>query len=215
MAIAASFSFGSAAGASTLFTMTVNGTVKGVFDADNEFGGGDLTDLSFNAVFNAQLPSCSGCIESSRGGRRIATATLTIHGQSVSFNPAGFKTGDSSFHVGQEDPITGNWNDVEGNVEEKAGRSLGCVVANDDPSSPIVNSDLVTPVTYHAQPSDIAFCALSLDVGDWGILSIQTIDVSARESAAVPEPASWTVMIAGLGAVGAALRCRRSRARLA
>ena len=47
----------------------------------------------------------------------------------------------------------------------------------------------------------------------WSIRGVQTIGVAAAAVAAVPEPASWAMMIAGFGIVGGAMRKTNRRRR--
>ena len=53
----------------------------------------------------------------------------------------------------------------------------------------------------------------SLDGGNISaVLDTVTLDVTSGAGTAVPEPATWTMMIAGFGLVGGALRRRRAPA---
>ena len=73
---------------------------------------------------------------------------------------------------------------------------------------PISSSDFLGAVTSDAHRLSIDFSGFSPGVGHTLV-----IDVSAIS--AVPEPASWSLMIAGFGAAGAMLRRRRAGRALA
>ena len=56
------------------------------------------------------------------------------------------------------------------------------------------------------------FSYLDTDVTSYGGPSTNTLNFRIRDAGAVPEPASWALMLAGFGAVGGAMRSRRKAA---
>lgn len=76
-----------------------------------------------------------------------------------------------------------------------------------------------SPFTYELQPGDYQDARFSIarDGGDFGLLEQQIVVVAEltrvsvvdTSAVAVPEPATWALMIGGFGAVGATLRRRK------
>lgn len=72
-----------------------------------------------------------------------------------------------------------------------------------------IGPTLPTNVTLAATPANYARVRfVRADVGETGVLF--SIDSLSRSGAAVPEPASWVMMIVGFGVAGIALRRRRT-----
>jgi hypothetical protein len=70
------------------------------------------------------------------------------------------------------------------------------------------------PLTFDSITADVFVdkIAGSTDPGRFGTLSRGDIDVEARSFGAVPEPASWALMLVGFGGLGGVLRAIRSKA---
>ena len=56
---------------------------------------------------------------------------------------------------------------------------------------------------------DDYFTKVSYDVTDADFVDIQQLRIGGFDASAVPEPATWGMMIFGLGAVGASMRRRK------
>ena len=100
--------------------------------------------------------------------------------------------------------------------------SAGTVVAGTSQSTttsgglgfqPVLGGPL-GPLTFDTLTADIFVdkIAGSTAAGTFGTLSQGDVDVEARNFGAVPEPASWALMLVGFGGLGSVLRSIRRRA---
>jgi hypothetical protein len=72
----------------------------------------------------------------------------------------------------------------------------------------------VGPLTFDTVTSDFFVTTIdgSSDPGTFGVLDRGSLAAESRNPSAVPEPAAWTLMLAGFGGLGAMLRRRRALA---
>ena len=93
-------------------------------------------------------------------------------------------------------------------------RRLDNEIENFDPLRPILDASLTTPVTYAVNPGDITYGLFSVPkVGPGCSLMTPFLISSSVTVAAVPEPASWTMMLVGVGAIGGLVRKSRGQGR--
>jgi hypothetical protein len=112
----------------------------------------------------------------------------------------------SSFSFDFDTPITefgGEW--ISGNI----GR-IFLTIDGQQITSPSLSS---TNGYFYGIKSDTPFSRVEIRVGS-SYLEFDNVTYSAGATGAVPEPASWAMMIIGFGATGAALRRRRLTVRL-
>lgn len=76
--------------------------------------------------------------------------------------------------------------------------------------STINTVSLISPIAFMGSPNNAIIYAPDGNSSYYG--SIQSFGVS-QGAASVPEPATWTMMIVGFGAVGSAMRRQRARVR--
>lgn len=210
-AVLMSMGFSVGARAAVFFTATFKGTVGSVLDINNAFGGGDLDGSAFTATVSATIPNwmfCGCSTEIFDGGAppwKPIDATLTINGFTQNFT----STFLGLFALANDDPFDGNL--VGGLVVAGPETWIDIAVQNFDPSSPILDSNFLTPATYHVLPTDDALGFFSLDADVYGDLFVETVDVTSVTTGALPEPGTWAMMIVGFGVMGAGIRMRRGR----
>lgn len=207
-----------AAQAATI-TLTFNGTVSGGIDDLGVFGaaGADLTGSAFQATFQFGDPSSSIGKHVASGGATLGLpdpglgGSITIGGVTLTL-PAftdleTFQGSDVSF-VGSQTVGIGI-----ADVEEFG--PAGSVVFNLREFAPsLVGSTLTisgtdTPNTLAAQGS------LFLDGMSQNLafsIASGTVSPITGVANAIPEPSTWTLIVAGFGGAGAMLRRRRAAA---
>ena len=218
-AVIGTLAMGATAAQAASKEMTFRGEMVSLFDPTGLFGPtgfGDLADHSFTATFTYDLPSPG---EVTLGGVHI------VVGGAQTFKPA-FVSGRLTF-AGVTHVFA---NDLFGSVGIGGG-SAGAVVRGGVDGGGI--EDLTLNANFDVLPladlgADFDGAVTPIDTGSgfraWnaaagdqalGVLFINHVTVSdaAAAPAAVPEPASWALMIAGFGLAGAALR-RRGRVSL-
>lgn len=129
---------------------------------------------------------------------------ITIGGHSFSYD-ADMLGGTSRFNPG---------NGVNAWSEELAEYSIGHFLQMDvgSASNFYGSVDPLHPFSYTLQAADYDNDFTAGDL-EWGSASIGLRDrmVSETVSGAVPEPASWAMMVGGFGLAGAAMRRRKAR----
>jgi hypothetical protein len=166
---------------------------------------------------SACLPASASCSSGTNtlsgppGTIPIVSETLTINGKSFSF-------GGTTFPINSAELVgINNGSSFPSNVfaEVEANSDLNSLrndLAINDGALP---SSLITPFTYTVQSGDGANSTDSffqadttggLDRFEFGITSVTLADVSAT-----PLPASWTMMLLGLAALGFAARRRMKK----
>lgn len=195
----------------TIYVAKFTGMVLSGVDRDEVFGGGDLAGHEFSATFTANFTPATIVTNTGTaiavGGMPSSTpisTTLTINGQTWSFAGGAFL---GLFGLSYQDPVYGNGVSVQSVASPYSGLDLE--VENFDPLRPILNGNFVTPTTYHVDPSDTVYGFFALDQQEFGYLAPATIEVRA-----VPEPATWGMMVVGLGLAGATMRRRGAIANL-
>jgi hypothetical protein len=191
----------------TTYWAKFTGIVLSGVDRFEVFGGGNLAGHEFTATFTANFTPATIVTNTGNaiaiGGMPssapIAT-TLTIKGQTLSFVGGAFL---GLFGLAYQDPLYGNGVSVQSVASPYNGLDLE--VENFDPLRPLLNGNFVTPVIYHVDPSDTVYGFFSLNQQEFGYLAPATIEV--RE---VPEPASWAMVIMGMGLAGTMLRRRHA-----
>jgi len=207
LTVVAAFATASVAGSAsaTTYMAKFTGVVLSGIDEDQMFGGGNLAGREFTATFTANFTPATIVTNTGNaiavGGMPSSTpisTTLTIKGKTWSFVGGAFL---GLFGLSYQDPAYGNGVSVQSVASPFTGLDLE--VENFDPLRPILNGNFVTPVTYHVDPSDTVYGFFALDRTEFGYLAPVTIDVRA-----VPEPATWGMMVMGLGLAGATIRRR-------
>jgi hypothetical protein len=189
----------------SIYVATFHGTVLSGFDSYNLFGGGDLTGDSFTAKFWASFTPTTLVTNTGTaiavGGTPSSTpifSTLEIKGYTQSFTASFI----GLFGLAYNDPAFGNGVALQAVAAPFNG--LAVEVENFNPLTPILNGSLITPVTYHVQPSDTTYGFFAINAVEFGFLAPETIDVEL-----LPEPSSLALMSLGLGLTGLAMRWRR------
>jgi PEP-CTERM motif. len=214
-------SIASSAPAAT-FLITYTGTISSGYDTTGKFGppATDLTGVPYRAVYTLTDPKPGatsvrfgpdefGTEESSTFGYGKAnplTGVLTINGVSHSFD---FEGSAYQFHAIQPGSFvylasvshfTTNFPE-EGHVADYLINTIFSPV-----NSFLSSGDYTHPLNYKIKPGDFVygFFQVYREGGDFaqGDLAPSSVTISK----AVPEPMSWTMMIAGFGLVGAKMR---------
>ena len=217
-AIATTLAFAQPAAAAVV-TYTWTGYVAEGVDQIGLFGGGNLTGLDFTAVFSrddALADDLSlGAVNSYVRGGQAVSAKLTIGG--VTIDVGGVNGEQSQFDNGAFEGFSHHAASVLGGVSFTA-RSLG------DPTDYLAGPDYHTLAGLTADDTPgfywegrFDFGAADPDDPNQGLFTngrFVPYGVAVGSTGAVPEPATWAMMILGFGGVGATLR-RGCRAALA
>ena len=219
--------------AAAVYVTTWTGTLVNGYDRTGEFGqiGRVLTGLAFTAVYtlddsapNAKLSISPGFSTITGGPNQGSpftplTADLTIAGHVMHFG-----VGANIYHEASNSDakgvINGNYNDYQDEIF--GGFGDNSIIRNavtsttvhfltaSDPRTPFVASGAgltfsggfsVNNIGFGNQPQQYAY-------SDFLISRVDT--VLRPQGGAVPEPASWALMISGFGMVGTVLRRRRA-----
>ena len=203
--------------AAVVTVVTYTGTVAmGGIDSAGLFGtvGADLSGASFTATYttsdilgaSTQSTAVNSTIYggSLYGTPPVTTATVTINGDSIYFD--GGWNGEQFQQI-----LSGQYT---ANISSTSyGDTNGYYVQNYlfSTSTPFVTtSDYHSPPNYtiHNGDSVVGFGRISSSInGHTYSIDLSTVAVS---SGAVPEPATWALMLGGFGLAGVALRRRRA-----
>ena len=186
-----------------VYTATYTGTVSSGFDSTGVFGvaATSLTGDAFTAVYtyNTALgvrATVPGVSDSVTGGSYIsqpsvASATLTINGVTVSFSGAQASSADAE----------------PGYVAEYAGSTVSDYVDNNVYAATLtatLDETSAFTVGTAAHPDYFSIAAGGQTAS--GAFNTDTIQIDAA-----PEPATWAMMLVGVGLTGARLRRVRRR----
>ena len=197
----------------TAFTITETGTIVG---DDNTYGSGlefgavaaDLVGLTFSVTY--QFDTDDGSLYQDAYGSYYygsGTASITING--VTKTIVGLPGNSTSQRTNMDPswgaPFAGQW-------FSQIGGDLGGDFVQDyiTPTTPFGSTDLDAPY-YHLTAGDYMSFVFG-QVGDTHFHGTLETFVANGAVAPVPEAATWAMMLAGFGAVGAAMRGRRRMA---
>ena len=219
--------------AATTILITYTGTVKDGFDAVGLFGDpGTLTNDSFTSVYTLTYPT-PGAAEttSTPGMHEIYGGTgynqpltsplsgqLTINGHTVSFD--GKISGDHSlfspaYFTGN---YNGNFSEIFDRVYSDSNTYLTNTVRSASGDNFISSLNFADTLNHTVTSSDDAYGYFQLPSDGEGFSAYAHFvnsAVSVQSISAVPEPATWGMMIFGFGIAGATLRARRRETALA
>jgi len=209
--LAGVLSLASSAPAAT-FLITYTGTISKGFDGTGLFGtrGADLAGLPYKAVYTLTDPKPGaaifndGHVGQTHGtfNTNPLTATLTIKGAIQSLDQSGRAYQRNGLNSSEPDEIR---HEVLNNFGDDSDLLFHSIVGGNIVSS----SDYRQPLSYTVRPGDSAS-------GAFGFFTIFNTRLAVGELApttvtiarVVPEPATWAMMIAGFGLVGATMRRR-------
>lgn len=212
--------------AATIYTATFTGTFGGAADLAGLFGpaGTDLRGQAFTATYRVDT-GVPGVVDFTSGNTRLfysgeyyygglptaMSATLSANGHSVAL------TGNYKGSIVQENDLTpvsraGNGDDVFYEVDETdhANRyfSLSFTVA-------ATGFNDIFPTENFAAPGHYSFTggavmdnrfSFAADGSNLAYGSLYATDLVIAADSSIPEPAAWTLLIAGFALTGAALR---------
>ncbi len=225
--------------AAAVYVTTWSGTLASGVDYTGEFGqiGRVLTGLAFTAVYTLDDSAPNAIRSLSPGFSTIVggpnrgspftplTADLTIAGHVMHFGVGANQYHEAS-NGGAKGVISGNYNDYEDEIFGGFGDPGGITNAVTSTSVHFLTaSDPRTP--FVASGPGLTFSGgFSVNSNAAGVtnerqrhafadfLTTRVETVLRPQGGAVPEPASWALMIIGFGATGAMLRRRRRVAAL-
>jgi PEP-CTERM motif len=173
-------------------------------------------ELDFNSVFSIG-PSGILAVHTSANwanpGRGTIDSTFSYDLQSNGFSfPASVTANSNWIYIFETGPsrsvLSGSWN-LSGDIAK-----LGSLSLYDNGNG--IGLNLLTPGTFSVPLAANTRYGLTTDLG-FSDSSPTGLDGVARATShiewsinAVPEPASWAMLIAGFGLTGASLRCRRA-----
>ena len=226
-AIAAVAMMAANAASAAIVTVTIDGTVVEGFDNFHTFGGGSLTGDAFQAVFtfDTSVPAFSASnsqVTFINGGSSEPPSVSPSLGASITIN------GDTATIAGGYYSELWEGHGTSSLVEQIDTAYDDSVDVNGEDLSRItIDSYGFLPETID-QPIAKTMLLNGRDVASVGNVQILTensgglqnafadlVATSLTETVAVPEPASWALMLCGFGALGGALRSRRKQAAVA
>lgn len=208
-------------------TITVTGNILNGYDATGTFGavGASLAGLPFSAIFTV-LPQAGNAVVNSQnlsylagaGATSPVTAALTIGSGTYAFggtlnSSARAVNGAGPGQVGS-DALEYFSHDADFTASPATNAFL--YVRMDSLRDLLNKADFSSYSTINLTASDNATGKVQIAnptafaPSTFADLSVTTI--SASVNSAVPEPATWMMMIAGFGVAGAALRRQRAKA---
>jgi len=219
-------SISSAAEAATIVTATYQGTLNSGQDWSGVFGAAqaDLTGAAFTAVFVMDIdqptrvthPGVSDTVIGGGANSPYVAASITINNITFDFGPIDnggvqVTAGNQSLNAFSQEDTDGVGIDFQLSM---LGRFFG---------APAIPSLLDTPFSTDVGLTQGSF--FGINIFDWGTmqtvaaahgdLAVNSVSATVSQTAAVPEPATWAMMILGFGAAGAVLRRGRTLARAA
>jgi PEP-CTERM motif len=216
------------------YLATFKGTLTSSFDQTGEFGSAatSLDGKSFEAIYTLTYPTPgafefnNGTTHYIQGGTRFGNASpvsakLKINGvtQSVGGQFFGQALRQTSLNSagGFSDTVFYQATDLSNDGLNFYQFNLFSSVFNN--SAFLSSLDLTAPLNYVLPQSTVFFDGFTIQQLDlrsntntryaYGSFSTDSLTISAL--GAVPEPASWAMMIAGFGLVGGAMRRRRGQ----
>ena len=220
LAAAAVLSLAGAQAAEAAFVdITVQGVLNdGSVDVDGLFGdaGADLSGVSYSMTYH--LPLLPGPVQVSGVGLRVRSDcceagagynNLRIKKYGLIFADQGsYYTEDTD--DGTSLPDAGGLSALLARIEGSGG-SVGTVVTESDHF--FADFDFDTPFAFDLKESGGPLSGTSLFRMGNDDLAMSVTRISS--SGAIPEPASWAMMVAGFGLAGAAMRSCRATTRFA
>jgi hypothetical protein len=147
------------------------------------------------------------------GGPITLPGTSYIDVTSFYLTGPGFPLGDSATQGSTTLFLGGLGGSVVASGSEGDAINFGTTTSDGVASDQVFGSP-VGPLTFDAISTDFVIqrIAGSTDPGTFGTLSQVSISADSRSHDAVPEPASWALMLVGFGGMGTVLRAIRKRA---
>lgn len=207
-------------------TVTIAGTVMSGADAGGIFGtaGASLAGLPFSAIFlieprtgSQTVATVGGSYLSGRGAASPVTAAFTIGGRTYDFTGAlgGSARVDDRAGRGGTDLVQYMVEDTITGAPVNTLLQLGFDTVRDVLSRPDFTSYGPLDLTLADNAKGQVRIANRNADGSYGAATYGDLAVTRISAAnAVPEPATWGLMLAGFAATGVALRRRGGRARL-
>lgn len=204
-----------------IVTVTYQGTVASGSDGVGVFGaaGADLVGDSFTAVYTVNdtlspvAANDPGQLSLSEGGSELGdgatvSATVTIKGVTVQIDGSYFSEAFQS---------TINYGVAQVYEKATSGTASGesvdsSIYSYSDPW--LANSDYHAPFSYTVQPGVSAYGTF-YDSGSGSTTNLSLVPTSVTIADAVPESATWAMLILGLGMIGFAARRRNAAVALA
>ncbi|MBB6122313.1 PEPxxWA-CTERM sorting domain-containing protein [Sphingobium subterraneum] len=218
------------------YLITYKGHVTSGVDYTGDFGvspGSSLVGLAYTAVYTLTYP-LAGALEYNDGVLHYVDGGVTGGGSpspvSAIFTMNGISKVVDGGYRGVASRYGGNGSQIFNEVSEFHYSSNGQVrkhidssVVRDFFSTFITTIDLTANLSYivdknrdrtlgHFEFIDQNFQTSSYTSSSSGSFDVDSVTVAPAPTAAVPEPATWAMMLAGFGAMGAATRRRRSTA---
>lgn len=217
-------------------TVTVTGNVLNGLDATGRFGaaGANLAGLPFSAIFTIAAKGGTTAVDTSAlsflygaGAASPVSAALTIGTGTYNFGgswsgtaratngvtPSGVNGTDSLYYAAEDTDVS--------TMPPPPASSL-LYVSIDSLRDLLDSADYNSYSTISLNGSDNAQGLAQIAhydpaTGSYGPMTYANLSlstISAKATAAVPEPATWMMMILGFGMAGAALRRQRVRSRV-
>lgn len=212
------------------FLITYTGTVTEGVDLTGAFGApGDLTGKAFTAIYKLNtgllsVVSDDGSTAQIFGGTEYQNPPFPVSPLSATLTIDGITHAISGIYSGKAFQSNGPSDQISHFASHNVGTELhGERLAIENFIWSGVNNivdthDYTTPLNYTLQPGDFGgggFILHHRDNGNFvryaiGDFRTETVIIAAVTTDAVPEPATWAMMIVGFGLVGGAMRRKRT-----